>query len=95
MSLQTVLETEIAKITDDITKELATSVLTDYLAARVELAASAGSNVTSYSVTGRSFTLGTSDDLLRKVRRLETELATLIQGCASLISMQGFSDESD
>jgi len=92
-TLESVLTTEIEKITDPITQQLAYVVLTDYLAARAAFTASSGSDVTSYSVTGRSFTLSGAETLRRRYKELETELAQLIQGSTALIDMSGHEDD--
>jgi len=93
--LRTALTTKINAIDDDIVKNTALLLLEDmfdaYTAWRNSLSQD---NITAYSVTGRSFSFGGSEDLHNRYLVIRNELRECIQGDVDLVAMDEHEDNS-
>lgn len=85
--LQSAWQTEIEKISDPLYKAKAVYVLTQYVAALAAQTSSAGTDISSYSISGRSVTRRDGGAMSDLVLGIEFELRQLVYGNVTLADM--------
>ena len=86
-ALTTAYQTEIAKISDPLTKAQATYLLERYIAALQKQAALEANEIVSYSIAGRSFTRRDIAGGQSAINSMQGDLDRMFHGTVSLVDM--------
>lgn len=85
--LKTAFETEIAKISNDLSSKMATYKLDAYIAALEKQTAMESNEIQSYTIAGRTITRRNVSEGKAAVAALEADLMKLIYGSKTLMDM--------
>ena len=90
--LETALDAKVAELTDDIAKYKGYILVDQYIAALQQQANATATDITSYSIGGRSVTRAGSQDYAAIVSDLEAQLNRLLYGGRTLADFRRLID---